>query len=186
MSSLKSLKKEKVHTRAIVMNTYRVDQERILVEGELKDERSVGVITFTGKERGPGTVHHMVVRLLIGTLPVTILDAEAEMHHVPLDACSQATASLKKLIGMPVAYGFSKEVKDRLDGIEGCNHLTSLVLTMGSAAMQGLAAHRGHKPQTQEERALTLEYIKNSCVVWQEESKFFQEASEEVKQKRQT
>ena len=180
MPSLKSLKNERVHTRSISMSTYRVDQERVLVEGVLKDERAVKVVSFTGKEREPGPVHHIVVRLLLGTMPVTIVDAEAEMHHVPLEACNQATASLKKLIGMPISHGFSKEVKDRLDGVEGCNHLTSLVLTMGSAALQGLAAHRGRKSQTKEERAFTLEYIKNSCVVWKEDSEFFQEALEEI------
>ena len=181
MVSLKNLKNEKVHTRSIIMSTFSVDQERILVEGVLRDDRAVGIVSFTGKERGPGPVHHLVVRLLLSTMPITILDAEAEMHHVPLEACSQATASLKKLIGMPVSHGFSKEVKGRLDGIEGCNHLTSLVLTMGSAALQGLAAHRGRKSQTKEERAFTLEYIKNSCVVWKEDSEFFQEALEEIK-----
>ena len=181
MGSLKSLKKELVHTRAVRMQTFAVDGERLEVEGVLEDDRPFGVHTISNQRREPGQVHGMTVRLLIGGMPSQILDAEAEMATVPLDGCGQAVDSVKKLVGMPIVYGFSKEVKERLSGIEGCNHLTSLILTMGSAAVQGMVAHRGRKPVPQEAQAAMLEYLKDTCCVWREDGDFYKEVSARIK-----
>ena len=104
----------------------------------------------------------------------------AEMTKVPMTGCNQAVQSVKKLVGMSIVYGFSKEVKDRLDGTEGCNHLTSLILTMGSAAVQGMAAHRGRKPAPAEARAAMLEYIKNTCCAWKEDDELYRQVSDEI------
>lgn len=181
MGSLKALKKELVHTRAIRMQTFAVDEERVLVEGILEDNRPFGVHTISNQRREPGQVHGMTVRLLMGGMPSRIQDAEAEMTTVPLDGCGQAVDSVKKLVGMPIVYGFSKEVKERLSGIEGCNHLTSLILTMGSAAVQGMAAHRGRNPVPPEARAAMLEYLKDTCCVWKEDGDLFREVSDQIK-----
>ena len=181
MGSLKALKKELVHTRSIRMQTFAVDEERVVVEGVLEDIRPFGVHTISNQRRESGQVHGMTVRLLIGGMPSRIQDAEAEMKKVPLDGCGQAVDSVKKLVGMPIVYGFSKEVKERLSGIEGCNHLTSLILTMGSAAVQGMAAHRGRKPVPPEARAAMLEYLKDTCCVWREDGDLFREVSDQIK-----
>jgi len=177
MESLEKLKGELVHSRLIEIRSYAVDKERLLVEGVLKDERPCSMYTFSGQEREPGPVHGMSVQLLVGGMPSRILDAEAEMFKVPIEECREAAKSVKKLIGLPVVYGFSKEVKERLSGTAGCTHLTSLVLTLGGAAVQGMAAHRGREPVTPELREAMLGYMKNSCWVWREEGRAFREAS---------
>lgn len=180
MASLEELKGKKVHTRSIRIETYSVDEGRVIVEGTLEDTRVQPIYTITRKRRHAGPVHGMVVRLLLGGMPTEILDAEAEMPTVPMEICTQAIDSVKKLVGLPIVYGFSKAVKDRIIGTEGCNHLTSLILTMGSAAVQGMAAHRGRTPVPPEAREMMLEYVKDSCCVWREDGEHYRKTREEI------
>ncbi len=181
MASLEELKGELIHTRSIRIETYSVDEERVIVEGTLEDTRLQPIYTMMKQRRDAGKVHGMVVRLLLGGMPTKILDAEAEMPTVPLESCRQAIDSVKGLIGMPIVYGFTKAVKDRMISTEGCNHLTSLMLTMGSVAVQGMAANRGKTPPPPEAREMMLEYVKNSCCVWREDSEHYKKTLEEIK-----
>ncbi len=180
MTSLEKHKGEKVHTRSIRVETYSAGEDRVIVEGSLEDTRYQPIYTITQQRREAGRVHGMVVRLLLGGTPTKILDAEAEMPTVPMEECRTAIASVKALIGLPVVYGFSKAVKDRLGGTAGCNHLTGLVLTMGSAAVQGTAAHRGKTRPPPEARQVMLEYVKDSCRVWRCEGEHYRKTLAEI------
>jgi len=182
MADLKELKGEVVQKRTIKVQTFAVDEKRVIVEGVLEDTRPIETYTITNEVREPGRLHGITARLLIGEMPARILDAEAEMNKVPMPGCTEAIGSVKKLKGMPIVYGFSKEVKDRLDGTEGCNHLTSLILAMGSAAVQGMAAHRGRRPAPPEARTALIEYIKNTCCVWAEEGDLYKKVSREIRE----
>lgn len=184
MTSLEKLKGEKVHTRSIRIESFSVDEDRVLLEGTLEDTRLQPIYTIAQQRRKAGKVHGMVVRLLLGDMPTKILDAEAEMPTVPLESCSQAIDSVKGLIGMPIVYGFTKAAKDRLINTEGCSHLTSLMLTMGSVAVQGMAANRGKTPPPPEAREMMLEYVKNSCCVWREDSEHYKKTLEEIRTKK--
>ena len=181
MTSLEKLKGEQIHTRSIRIETYTVDEQRVIVEGTLEDTRLQPIYTMATQRRDAGKVHGMVVRLLLGGMPTEILDAEAEMPTVPLDACRQAVDSVKGLIGMPIVYGFTKAVKDRMISTEGCNHLTSLMLTMGSVAVQGMAANRGKTPPPPEAREMMLEYVKDTCCVWRGDSEHYKKTLEEIR-----
>ena len=181
MSSLKALKGERVHTRSIRIETFAVDNDRVVVEGVLEDIRTCVMYTISGHRREPGPVHGMAVRFLVGGIPVKILDVEVEMPKVPLEECDQVASSVKKLIGLHVVYGYTKAVKERMGGIEGCTHLTNLILAMGSAAIQGMASHRGRGPIPPDARALMIQYVKNSCRVWREGGPQIQKAMDEIK-----
>ena len=181
MTSLEKLKGEQVHTRSIRIETYSVDEDRVIVEGTLEDTRPQPIYTIAKERRDAGKVHGMVVRLLLGGVPTEILDAEAEMPTVPVEGCRQAIDSVKVLIGMPIVYGFTKAVKDRMISTEGCNHLTSLMLVMGSVAVQGMAAHKGITPPPPEAREMMLEYVKDTCCVWREDSEHYKKTLDEIR-----
>jgi hypothetical protein len=180
MGNLESRKGKRVHSRDVRIDTFAVDDDHVIVEGVLEDTRHLPTYSLSGKERPPTRIHGMVVRLMIGGMPARIVDAEADMPVVPREGCRVAEDSVKKLVGMSIVYGFSKEVKDRLDGVEGCSHLTSLILTMGSAAVQGMAAHRGRKPPVPEMGLGMLEYLKNTCCTWREDGPDYLQMREEV------
>ena len=77
----KKINVKPIHSRSLDLKTYPLDEDRIIVEGWLKDERLKRGYGLDGQLRKGGLVHQMAVRLLVGGMPPTILDAEAEMPH---------------------------------------------------------------------------------------------------------
>jgi hypothetical protein len=52
-------KHEKIHTRQITVTTYNTNEDAIILEGVLKDDRLKAVYRPTGETIPSGTVHHM-------------------------------------------------------------------------------------------------------------------------------
>ena len=86
---------------------------------------------WDGRPRPAGVVHQMVIRLLIGNWPPTILEAESEMVDIPHDLCRTVAETIQKIVGVPVSAGFSDQIKQRLGGLEGCSHFTHLISSHG-------------------------------------------------------
>lgn len=170
MGSLKErISGEPLHGRCIDMKTYALDEETILVEGWLREDRFHAVYDLTGEQCPPGPVHHMAIRLLVGGTPLTILDAEAEMEHVPLDICRTTLATVRSVIGLDIAAGFQKKVRRLMGGEKGCAHLTHLLTVMSQAVFQGALAHKRRDqipiPNALEEIA-GLKSLVGSCRAW--------------------
>ena len=178
MSRLKALiHNAPVHERHLEFRTYPLEDERLIVEGWLRDERLVPGYHWNGKSRPTGVVHWMCVRLLVGGWPVTILDAEAEMPDIPHELCPTTLESIKKIVGLAIVSGYSEEVHRRLGGVQGCAHLTHLIVTMGPAALHGywtqISRQRRPIPRSLDE-FLGLPQQINSCKLWREEGPFMQ------------
>jgi hypothetical protein len=178
MSRLKDLMTEApVHERRMEFRTYPLEDDRLIAEGCLRDERLAKGYHWDGTERPPGVVHQICVRLLLGGSPITILDAEAEMREVPHELCSKVEESVKKIIGLPIVSGYSERVRERLGGVHGCSHMTHLIVAMGPAALHGYWAHRSRRrrpaPRSIEEFP-GLAYVINSCQLWEEEGPLIQ------------
>jgi len=173
MASIKDLIDDTaVHERKLEMRTYPLKDDRLIVEGWLRDERLVPGYSWDGRPRSPGVVHWMCVRLLVVGWPLTILDAEAEMKTVPNELCPTTAESVKRLIGLSIVSGFSGKVRKRLGGIRGCSHLMHLVLSMGPAALHGYWSQRSRTPRPLP-RSLDefpeLTALVNSCKLWRED-----------------
>jgi hypothetical protein len=107
MNRLKELiKGTPVHERRLELRTYPLENDQLIVEGWLRDERLIQGFHWNGERRQPGVVHLMCVRMLIGGWPVTILDAEAEMSETPHELCPSTLEGVKKIIGL---YGNTAE-----------------------------------------------------------------------------
>ena len=174
MSRLKDMiQQDPVHERRVEFRTYHVEHKRqVLVEGWLTDQRFVSGYHWNGRERPPGVVHRMCVRLLVGEWPLRVVDAEAEMPGVPLDLCRETQESVKKVIGLTIVSGFSEEVRKLIGGVEGCAHLTYLLVAMGPAALHGYWAERSRQrrpvPKSLDEFS-GLSYLVNTCRLWRED-----------------
>ncbi len=182
MSELTSLKGELLATRAIEVNTYKASSGGVVVEGSLRDRRHVSIYAVKGNLMEPGPVHEMVARFLIDGTPPKVVKTEADFEHFPMDECPRAFESFAQLAGLPLTYGFSKEVKKRMGGPKGCVHLTSLALAMGAAAIQGWSVGNRLEPMPPQLGAFTLEYIKDSCMVWRTGGEHLRQALEEMNQ----
>jgi len=65
MQSIWKSQGEKLHTRNIKVTTYYYDEQRMIVEGFLKDDRFHESHSMTGEKFPSGAVHHMAIRLLV-------------------------------------------------------------------------------------------------------------------------
>lgn len=170
MGSLKALiNGNPLHSRTIEMKSYPLDDDAILVEGWLREDRFHPVYAITGEKIERGPVHHMAIRLKLGGSPLTILDAEAEMAHVPLDFCRSTLETIKKVIGLEISAGFKKKVRSLMGGERGCAHLTHLLTVMSQAAFQGYVAHRRkdrHPLPRSLEAVEGIDSLLGSCSAW--------------------
>ena len=103
------------------------------------------------------------------------------MLKTPREQCLAAASALQSLKGVPIVYGFGKQVRSRLGGVQSCSHLLSLVMAMGAASVQGGAVHRGRGgPGTPEQRRMVVEYLKDNCVAWASDGEVYRAVRKEL------
>jgi Protein of unknown function (DUF2889) len=178
MTSLKEMiHANPIHSRIMDFKTYALENERVIVRGRLTDERFQTVYDLGGQVRDKGVVHDMVIYLLIGGMPLTILEADAEMPHVPLDLCTTTRESIRRIVGLEIKSGFGEKVHKLIGGGVGCAHLTHLLVVMAQAALHGHWTHKMSRrrpvPRTLDEIE-ELSYFVDSCALWKEDGPIVQ------------
>lgn len=171
-------KNNRIHQRVLDLSTYALDDERVVVEGSLRDERFRPIYELSGRKREAGVIHHMVIRLVVGGEPLRILDAEAEMPQVPMPLCVTTRESVKKIIGVKIRSGFGERVHKLIGGVEGCAHLTHLLTVMAQEALHGYWTHKLRNPAAPPgsvEEIEGLSYLLNSCSLWRKDGPIMQE-----------
>lgn len=159
----------KIHERNINLATYPHGDNEIVVEGTLIDKRKIKIFDIMGNIKEPGIIHHMEIRLLIKGNPLRIVQAEAEMHHVPMDACRSTLDTLEKILGIEVKSGFSNRLREIIGGKNGCTHLTHLLTIMGQEIVHGWLTHKRQDKSSVPENMndfIGSQYILNSCMMW--------------------
>jgi hypothetical protein len=184
---LKELIQDKpVHERHVKIRSYRLADERLVVEGVLRDDQLIPGYRWDGQSRPPGAVHRICVRILVGGWPPEILDAEAEMPKIPHELCPTTLGSVQKIIGMKITAGFSSEVRKRLGGIRGCAHMTYLITAMGPAALHGYWTMKSRNPQPipeSMEEFTGLPALINSCALWAKDGPMIRHIRETIETK---
>jgi len=176
MSELKQQMGDKVHNRNVEISTFECKQGGIIVQAELKDNRLQSYYKFNGEKSAPHLVHHMIIRMHVEGPGLTIKAIEAEMPGIPRVDCIETQKSLDIVKGMSIAPGFTAKIKQILGGANGCSHLTTLLLAMGPAAVQGYWAHFARKPLPEKLPADTMnQYLIDTCWVWRKEGKLAKE-----------
>ena len=188
ISKLKNLIKDKpVHERSVKIRSYRVDDDRLIVEGILRDHQLIPGYRWDGERRPPGVIHRIIVRLLVGGWPLEILDAESEMPKIPHELCPTTLDSVRKIIGVKIASGFNSEIRKRLGGTRGCAHMTYLVTAMGPAAMHGYWTMKSKDPRPipkSLEEFKGLPSLINSCALWGKDGPIMQHIRDTIERVR--
>jgi hypothetical protein len=160
---------DKIHVRNVEVSTYECEGEGIIVEGVLRDNRLKPYYLIAGDAHPPGTIHHMIIRLLVGE-NLLIKKIEVEMPCTPHTDCIETINSLKEIEGLNIAPGFSFRVKKITGGIKGCSHLTTLILVMAPAAVQGFWSNMARKPFDGKLSRESMEkYLADTCYTWRKD-----------------
>lgn len=178
MGDLKKHRGEPLHVRGITVTTYRVDDEAIMVEGVLRDDRLIPTFSLAKDAiTEPGVVHDITIRLLIRGVGMVIEDVEVEITRVPRAVCLETQAALKPLIGQRIAPGFTTLIKKTFGGAKGCAHQNALLLAMASAAVQGFWVHHASRPTSLQTASAQADprLLVNTCWVWREDGPLMRE-----------
>ncbi len=176
MKMLSQIDSEKIHTRQIDITIYTHDSDHLIVYGELKDNRLIPTYSLSMERREPVTVHGMRIAIKVELKSLTIVELEVETPQIPHKECDPVKKSLDTIVGLQLKPGFSHKVRQRVGGPKGCIHLTTLLLAMAPAALQGYWTHNDRNP---EKRKLTREqmdhYLVDTCYVWRREGPWLKE-----------
>ena len=140
MQSIWKLKGEKLHTRNIKVTTYDCDEQRIIVEGYLKDDRFQESYSMTGEKFPSGVIHHMAIRLMVNCSNLLIEDIDVDLISVPREVCRETIDCLTPIKGLTITKGFTAKVKKMAGGKKGCTHLVELILAMAPAATRPMVS----------------------------------------------
>jgi len=188
MTSLKdNIQGEPIHRRILNLRSFPVGEDAILAEGSLKDERFQAIYDLSGGRRDEGVIHNLVVRMLVGGMPLRVLDAEAEMPHVPRDRCRETEESVKKIVGLEIRSGFGERVHKLIGGVRGCAHLTHLLTALVQEAVHGYWTHKMRKPEPAPKSVEDVEglaYLINSCRLWRQNGPLIKEIQAAIERRK--
>lgn len=125
-----------IHTRQVTCHGYRRKDGLWDIEGHLRD---VKTYTFRNDYRGavePGDpIHEMVIRVTVDD-ELTVQGIEAVTLKGPFHECGAITPNFQQLLGLQMAAGWTRAVKQRLGGVRGCTHLVELLGPIATTAFQ--------------------------------------------------
>jgi len=153
--------RERLHRRTIVIDGYRRSDGLWDIEGELHDVKAVdhGLKTYVHPANVP--MHHMKLRITVDDT-LTIRDAGAVTLAAPYNPeCAAASQTYDNLKGVQIKAGFRAEVARRLGTGMGCTHISELLGSLATAAVQTTA---GLLPANDEAPPLQL----GSCYAYRE------------------
>ena len=140
------------HTRRITLSGYRRADGLYDIEGELSDTKPFDVPNHHRETIAAGQpIHGMKLRLTVD-LDLTIRAVEAVSDDVPNPVCRDVTPNFQRLVGLRMTPGFTRAVRERLGGREGCTHLVELVGAVATAAYQTLFFEREQRDRANPQR----------------------------------
>jgi hypothetical protein len=128
-----------LHTRSIRYEGFKRDDGMWDIEGYLVDTKPFNYALSSGIRRAGDAVHDMRVRVTLDR-DFVVRDIEAHIVWMPYPgACDAIAPDYRKLVGASLTKGFRKRVHELLGDVHGCSHLTELLITLPSAAIQTFA-----------------------------------------------
>jgi len=134
--------REPIHRRRIECRGYRRADGLWDIEGHIVDTKTYSFPNHDrGEIRAGEPLHEMWIRLTIDD-EMLVRDVEAATDAGPYRVCPDITPRFAVLKGLRIAPGWTKAVRQRLGGVNGCTHLVELLGPVATVAYQTLVALR--------------------------------------------
>lgn len=167
-----------IHDRTYTVRSYQEAPDVMRLRGMVHDEKPPGL--YFDDDPEPLSVHQMVVDLYLSFPSLEIIKAEVVMEVTPHRECVSIEPHYQKLVGLSIARGFSRQIKDLFGGPSGCTHIGALLQAMAPVAIQsvwsmramsgeGEAAVSINSIDTVEAKKRALSFNINTCHIWDEE-----------------
>lgn len=148
-----AVSRTRIHTRRIVLEGWRRGDGLWDIEARLTDIKDHDYHLASGIRPQGEPVHDMWVRVTIDR-DMNILDADASSDAVPYPGgCDTIAPAYRQLIGRNLFRGFRRDVGELFADVRGCSHMTELLNSLPTAAIQTFASEMrdtdGHTPDAQ-------------------------------------
>lgn len=141
------VEREHIHTRRFTVEGHLRADGLWDIEGHMSD---VKTYAFHNHDRGEiqagEPIHDMWIRLTLDDGYV-VRAIEAVTAAGPFSICPAIAPNLQRMVGERIGPGWRKAVRDKLGGVEGCTHLSEMLVNMGTPAFQTIAPKRS-RPDT--------------------------------------
>ena len=145
-----------LHTRQIDIQGFLRDDGLFDLEAKLLDFKHQDFALRSGIRRAGEAVHDLGLRVTIDK-EFTIREVVTISASTPYPgACETITPAYQKLLGLNLKQGFRKAVLHHFAGVAGCAHLTELLFSLPTAAIQTFATLR-KRSDTQHQRPFEID-----------------------------
>jgi len=144
--------RQRAHRRTIVVDGFLRRDGLFELEARLTDVKDEDYPIASGVRPAGEPVHDMLLRVAVDA-EFNIVEAHAVSERVPYPGgCDTIGPAYGKLVGLNLIKGFRKTVTEMFADVSGCSHMTELLLSLPTAAIQTAATFRrdtdddGRKP----------------------------------------
>jgi len=164
-----------IHTREYETRIYRLSAHELLVRGAVSDRKPPGLYVHDDPEELE--IHQMQVELRVGVPGLEIQSARVLFESHPHSKCPLIAADYERLVGLSIARGFTRKIRDLFGGPKGCTHTNALLQALAPAVVQATwslgireqrLAGRTHSNLSPEERESRIRGNQNTCHLWAE------------------
>ncbi len=137
-----SRSRQRAHCRRITIEGFRRDDGLLELDASLSDVKDADYPLSSGVRPAGEPIHLMFVRITIDA-EFNIIDAMVCSERVPYPGgCEAIAPHYEKLIGLNLVRGFRRAVGEMFEGVSGCSHITELLFSFPTAAIQTFASFR--------------------------------------------
>jgi hypothetical protein len=137
------ISRQRLHQRSISYEGFRRDDGLFDIDAHLVDAKDHDFDLMTGTRPAREAVHDMWVRVTIDDkFVVHAIEVRTESMPYP-NACDRIEPDYAKLVGANLTDGFRRRLHADMGGIRGCTHVTELIGSLPTAAVQTFAGLKG-------------------------------------------
>lgn len=131
--------RSRLHTRTIALDGWRRADGHYEIEARLVDLKHVDYRIASGLKPAGTPIHDMTVRVAVDR-EFNILEAAAVTDEMPfVGGCDRIHPNYGRLVGMNLVRGFRRAVGEMFGEVNGCAHITELLMSLPTAAIQTMA-----------------------------------------------
>ena len=134
--------RRRIHTRRIELEGYLREDGLYELEASLTDVKDVDYLLASGLRPAGVPLHLMRVKIVFDEA-FNVLDAAACSDGVPYPGqCDTIGPVYRQLIGLNLVRGFRRTIGEMFADVRGCTHMTEMLNSLPTAAIQTLVTFR--------------------------------------------
>ncbi len=145
-----SVPRRRIHTRRIKLEGFLREDGLYELDASLSDIKDIDYLLASGLRPAGVPVHLMRIRIAFDT-EFNIVEAFACSDGVPYPgSCDTIGPAYAQLVGLNLVRGFRRTVGEMFADVRGCTHMTELLGSLPTVAIQTVASFRRENEDTHE------------------------------------